>query len=60
MLANLDLAFQRKANVLKGEQMPDPVTDQSFQRYVRDPDFIGLMRKLGLRPVGRPAAGADK
>jgi tetratricopeptide (TPR) repeat protein len=60
MLANLDLAFQRKSNVLKGEQMPDPVTDQSFQRYVRDPDFISLMRKLGLRPVGTPATGADK
>jgi hypothetical protein len=60
MLANLDLAFQRKSNVLKGEQMPDPVTDQSFQRYVRDPDFISLMRKLGLRPVGTPATGAAK
>lgn len=47
--ANLDLAFQRKANVLKGEQMPDPRTDSSFQKYVRDPDFVGLMKKLGVQ-----------
>jgi Tfp pilus assembly protein PilF len=49
MLANLDLAFQRKANVLKGEQMPDPRSDSSFQKYTRDPEFVSLMRKLGYR-----------
>ncbi len=49
VLANLDLAFQRKANVLKGEQMPDPRADSSFQKYVRDPDFVNLMKKLGLQ-----------
>jgi tetratricopeptide (TPR) repeat protein len=48
-LANLDLAFQKKANVLKGEQMPDPRADSSFQKYVRDPDFVNLMKKLGLQ-----------
>ena len=48
-LANLDLAFQRKANVLKGEQMPDPRADSSFQRYVRDSDFVNLMKKVGLQ-----------
>jgi tetratricopeptide (TPR) repeat protein len=49
-LANLDLAFQRKANVLRGEQMPDPRVDSSFQRYARDPDFVSLMKKA-WRPV---------
>lgn len=49
MLANLDLAFQKKANVLKGEKMPDPRTDSSFQKYVRDSDFVTLMKKLGLK-----------
>lgn len=48
-LANLDLAFQKKANVLKGEQMPDPRADSSFQKYVRDSDFVNLMKKLGLQ-----------
>lgn len=46
VLANLDLAFQRKANVLKGEQMPDPRSDSSFQKYLRDPDFVSFMKKL--------------
>ncbi len=48
MLANLDLAFQKKTHVLKGEQMPDPRTDSSFKNYVGDADFIALMRKLGF------------
>jgi len=48
-LANLDLAFQRKANVVKGEQMPDPRADSSFQKFVHDSDFVALMKKLGLQ-----------
>jgi len=47
-LANLQLAFDRKGNVLKGEQMPDPRADSSFRRYVRDSEFVSLMKKLGL------------
>lgn len=46
-LVNLDLAFQRKTNVMKGEEMPDPRSDSSFQKYVHDPDFVSLMKKLG-------------
>ena len=38
-LANLSLAFQHKDNVLKGEKMPDPRTDSSFEKYVRDDDL---------------------
>ncbi|MGA3093248.1 MAG: hypothetical protein ABSD75_32035 [Terriglobales bacterium] len=48
-LANLSLAFQHKDNVLQGEKMPDPRTDSSFQKYVRDDDFIVLMKKLGYQ-----------
>jgi len=48
-LANLSLAFQHKDNVLKGEKMPDPRTDSSFQKYVRDDDFMVLMKKLGYQ-----------
>jgi predicted Zn-dependent protease len=47
-LANLKLAFDRKGNVLKGEQMPDPRADSSFQKYFHDDDFVGLMKRLGL------------
>lgn len=48
-LANLSLAFQHKNNVLKGEKMPDPRTDSSFQKYLRDDDFIELMKKVGYQ-----------
>jgi predicted Zn-dependent protease len=47
MLANLSLAFQHKDHVLKGEQMPDPRADDSFQNYVHDADFVKLMKQLG-------------
>jgi len=47
VLANLSLAFQHKDRVLKGEKMPDPRADSSFQKYVRDEDFIKLMNKIG-------------
>ena len=49
MLANLDLGFQHKANVVKGEQMPDPRTDSSFQKYLGDRDFLGLIKKFGFQ-----------
>jgi predicted Zn-dependent protease len=48
-LANLSLAFQHKDNVLKGEKMPDPRSDSSFQKYVRDDAFIELMKELGYQ-----------
>ena len=48
-LTNLSLAFEHKEHVLKGERMPDPRTDSSFQKYVRDDDFIKLMTKLGYK-----------
>ena len=47
MLANLSLAFQRRDNVLKGESLPDPRSDESFQGYVHDADFVKLMKQLG-------------
>jgi tetratricopeptide (TPR) repeat protein len=49
MLASLDLAFQHKDHMLKGEQMPDPRSDSSFLKYVQDEDFLKLMKKLGFK-----------
>jgi predicted Zn-dependent protease len=49
MLANLSIAFQHKDHVLKGEQMPDPRSDSSFQKYVRDDDFVKLMKAFGFK-----------
>ncbi len=45
-LTNLSLAFERKEHMLKGEKMPDPRTDSSFQKYLQDADFIRLMTQL--------------
>ena len=47
-LANLAAAFQHKNNALKGEKLPDPRRDDSFKTYLRDADFIALMRASGL------------
>ena len=47
VLANLALALQHKANMLKGEQLPDPRSDPSFQKYVQDPEFVKLARGFG-------------
>jgi predicted Zn-dependent protease len=49
VLRNLALAFQHKDRVLKGEQMPDPRSDSSFQKYARDEDFLKLMKGLGFK-----------
>jgi predicted Zn-dependent protease len=49
MLANLTLAFQHRYHVLKGEQMPDPRSDSSFQKYVWDDGFLKLMKELGFK-----------
>jgi hypothetical protein len=41
--------FRHKAHVRKGEEMPDPRSDSSFQKYVRDEDFVKLMKALGSK-----------
>jgi hypothetical protein len=48
VLANLRLAFQHKDSVLKGQGLPDPRRDDSFQEFVGDSDFVALMRANGL------------
>jgi predicted Zn-dependent protease len=47
VLENLSLAFQHKDKLVKGETMPDPRTDSSFQKYRQDDDFIKLMKNIG-------------
>lgn len=46
VLKNLTLAFQHRAQVLPGEQMPDPASDPSFQKYAHDADFRSLVSQL--------------
>ena len=42
-LSNLRKAYEKKPNMIEGEQFPDPRTDSSFQRYLADPDFVALL-----------------
>jgi predicted Zn-dependent protease len=46
ILKNLILAFQHRGQVLPGEKMPDPASDQSFQKYAQDSDFKALVSRL--------------
>lgn len=38
-ISNLKTAFRYRANVIAGERMPDPRTDDSFQRFNDNPKF---------------------
>lgn len=42
----LKKAFSYKANVIPGEQMPDPHVDDSFQRFMRNAEFRQLVDSL--------------
>jgi len=44
---SLKKAFEYKANVLRGETMPDPRTDDSFKKLMKNPDFRQLAETLG-------------
>lgn len=45
-IANLRKAFEFKRNMLPGEKMPDPMKDDSFRQYTRDPKFVAAVDKL--------------
>lgn len=42
----LKLAFERKSNVLEGEDMPNPKDDSSFQKFLNDDKFKKLLEEL--------------
>ena len=43
---HLEQAFARKANVIAGEEMPDPSKDDSFTPYKNDKDFWAFITSL--------------
>jgi hypothetical protein len=45
-LAQLKLAFQFKAYSNPGEGVPDPAKDDSFKRYLTDPQFIKFTKQF--------------
>ncbi|MGB8967621.1 MAG: tetratricopeptide repeat protein, partial [Candidatus Sulfotelmatobacter sp.] len=47
---NLQKAFDRKANVIPGEKMPDPTTDDSFLPYRENKEFWAFLEGLHAKP----------
>lgn len=45
-LVYLKQAFDYKDNMIKGEKMPDPWTDSSFQRFMSDDKFVTALREI--------------
>jgi len=45
-IVNLKSAFKYRQNVLTGERMPDPATDDSFQRFMKNARFQGVLNEL--------------
>jgi tetratricopeptide (TPR) repeat protein len=45
-MANLTRAYEYKNNMLKGEHLPDPSTDGSFQRFMKNEKFLNLIDRL--------------
>ena len=43
---HLEQAFARKANVLKGESMPDPATDDSISKLKGNAEFWAFVQGL--------------
>ncbi|HWW73946.1 MAG TPA: hypothetical protein VNZ44_01040, partial [Pyrinomonadaceae bacterium] len=43
----LKQAFARRQNVIAGEQMPDPRTDDSFKRFMKDEKFLAALKEIG-------------
>jgi hypothetical protein len=43
---HLKQAFDLRANVLPGETMPNPATDDSFQLFMEDPSFADFVKSL--------------
>jgi len=51
-IAQLGLAYKYKQNLIPGEEFPDPRTDDSFQRYLKNARFLGFLKSVepGLVP----------
>ena len=42
----LKQAFARRRNVITGERMPDPRTDDSFKRFMQDEKFLAALKEI--------------
>jgi len=42
----LKQAFARRKNVIAGERMPDPATDDSFKRFMKNEKFLAALKEI--------------
>ena len=42
----LKLAFEKKDNLIPGEKMPDPSTDSSFERFMKNEKFLNALKEI--------------
>jgi tetratricopeptide (TPR) repeat protein len=45
-LDELRRAYKYKANVIPGESLPDPLTDESFRKFAKDKTFVDEVRDM--------------
>src|SRR2546421_863549 len=45
-ISYLQQAFQNKENMIKGERFPDPWTDDSFQRFMKNDKFVNALKEM--------------
>jgi tetratricopeptide (TPR) repeat protein len=45
-LSCLEKAIKYRANMIKGEKLPDPRKDESFRKYAKDPGFLKVAKKF--------------
>lgn len=48
-LDKLRLAYKYKGNMIPGEVLPDPVKDDSFRKFVKDPRFLQAVHEMQQR-----------
>jgi tetratricopeptide (TPR) repeat protein len=46
----LKQAFEYKENMIKGELIPDPWTDSSFQRFMSNDNFVNALKEITKAP----------
>lgn len=45
----LKSAFENRDNMIEGEEMPDPATDDSFARFMKDEKFLKTLKEIKRR-----------
>ena len=46
-IKNLKVAFQYQANMIPGERLPNPATDDSFSRFLTNEKFRQILEEIG-------------